>query len=333
MVNIAIVGAGGIAGKHVDCLQRIPNARIVGVIDIKRERAEAMAAANNAMVYDNLEDCLREVDLVYILTPPSFHRTLAVKAINAGKHVVCEKPISSTLKDAEIMVKTAREAKVKLMIAFNMRFRTGFGRLKKIFDSGELGNLVSFWSQRIGMGVGQGYNWRTDPELMCGMSIESLSHDIDLIRWIAGDIVDVRANILASRADLPGFDNNANVVFSLANGGTAIIHASWSSHLGINSRGIVGTNGTAFVEGPGLWDLMNLHWQTEDMASEMIEIIDEPLDICSYLAENRHFIDCIMNDIQPTVTGEDGLAALRVSHAILASHRDKMVISLPPNSL
>jgi len=333
MVNIAMVGAGGIAQRHVDCLQKIPNTRIVGIIDINRERAETMAAANNAMVYDDLEECLGEVDLVYILTPPSSHGTLAFKAINAGKHIVCEKPISNSLEDAEIMVESAREANVKLMIAFNMRFRKGFRCLKRMFDSGELGNLVSFWSQRIGMGVGQGYNWRIDPKLMCGMSIESLSHDIDLIRWMAGDIVDVRANIFESRVDLPGFDNNANVVFSLADGSTAIIHASWSSHLSMNSRGIVGTNGTAVVEGPGLWDLKNFHWKTQEMESEMMEVIDDQLDICSYLEESQHFVDCIENDLQPTVTGEDGLAALRVSCAILDSHREKVVVSLPPTSL
>jgi len=333
MLNIAIIGAGGIAKSHVGSLQKIPNTKIVGIIDINRERAEAMAATHNAMVYDDPEDCLGEVDLVYVLTPPSSHKELVLKAINAGKHVVCEKPISSSLEDAEIMVQAARTAKVKLIIAFNMRFRKGFRRLKKIFASGELGNLVSFWSQRIGMGVGQGYNWRTDPKLMCGMSIESLSHDIDLIRWIAGDIIDVRANVFESRADLPGFDNNANVVFSLANGSTAIIHASWSSHLGMNSRGIIGTKGTAFVEGPGLWDLKNFHWKTQDMEGEMIEVINDAFDSCSYLEENQHFIDCIVNDLQPTITGEDGLAALRVSQAILESYHKKVVVSVVTTSV
>jgi predicted dehydrogenase len=71
----------------------------------------------------------------------------------------------------------------------------------------------------------------------------------------------------------------------------------------------------------------------ENMESEMVEVIDDSFDRCSYLAENRHFIDCIVNDLQPIVTGEDGLAALRVSHAIITSHRDKMVISIPPTSL
>ena len=94
------------------------------------------------------------------------------------------------------MVQAAKQADVKLMVAFNNRFRKGFKRLKEMVNAGTLGKLVNMWSQRIGRGIPQGYNWRTDPQLMCGMSIESLSHDIDLIRWIAGEIVDVRANIV-----------------------------------------------------------------------------------------------------------------------------------------
>ena len=329
MIDIIMVGAGGIAKAHASSLLKIAEANIVGVVDLNREKAEAMANTVGASVYDRLEDCVDSVDVVYILTPPSTHRELALKAIDAGKHVVCEKPIAISVADAVAMVQAAKQANVKLMIAFNQRFRKGFKRLKTWVDEGRSGVLVNMWSQRMGMGIPRGYNWRTDPQLMCGMSIESLSHDIDLIRWIAGEIVDVRANIVISNPDLEGFDDNAQVVFTLANGGTAVIHASWSSHLGMNSRGVIGTHGTAVVDGPGLWDSQNFRWKTSDMEHERVEVINDSFaNSGSYETENRYFIDCLVNERQPTITGIDGLAALKVSHAILDSHHKKEVITI-----
>ena len=217
MINIVMVGAGGIARTHGGSLMRIPSANIVGVVDPNEERAETLASMVGAPVCESLEDCVDRADVVYILTPPSTHRELALKAIKAGKHVVCEKPISISVDDAVTMVQAAKQADVKLMVAFNNRFRKGFKRLKEMVNAGTLGKFVNMWSQRIGRGIPQGYNWRTDPQLMCGMSIESLSHDIDLIRWIAGEIVDVRANIVSSNPGLKGFDDNAHVVLTLSN--------------------------------------------------------------------------------------------------------------------
>jgi myo-inositol 2-dehydrogenase/D-chiro-inositol 1-dehydrogenase len=329
MINIVMVGAGGIARTHGSSLMRIPSANIVGVVDPNEERAETLASMVGAPVCESLEDCVDRADVVYILTPPSTHRELALKAIEAGKHVVCEKPISISLDDAAAMVQAAEQAGVKLMIAFNNRFRKGFNRLKEMVNAGTLGKLVNMWSQRIGPGIPQGYNWRTDPQLMCGMSIESLSHDIDLIRWIAGEIVDVRANIVSSNPGLKGFDDNAHVVLTLSDGGTAVIHASWSSHLGMNTRGVIGTLGTAVVEGPGLWDGKHLRWKTCEMEHEHIEVISDSYATSDcYEMESRHFIDCIVKDLPPAITGADGLTALRVSHAILDSHHKKEVISL-----
>ena len=328
MVRIAIVGAGGIANQHVEAIKAINDASIVAVVDVIKEKADHLATSCDATVYENMEECLPKVDVAYILTPPSFHKELAIKAVEAGKHVVVEKPIAIDIEDAESMVEAARKADVKIMIAFNMRFRKGFMRLKETIQSGKLGDVVNFWSQRLGIGVSPGINWRTTKGLLCGMSIESLSHDIDIIRWLLGEITDVRAKIFESNENLPGFDDNANIVFSLANGGIANIHASWSSHLSRNSRGIIGTKGTAMVEGNGLWNFTCFHLKTSDMENEIIEVINDNLDVKSYREESKHFIDCIKSNRQPTITGEDGLIALRISHAILTSHRENRIVSL-----
>jgi len=328
MVNVAIVGAGVIAKKHSEALSTVPSAKILAVVDVIEERAKALAEAHGARAYTRLGDCLSDVDLVYVLTPPSTHRDLALEAMAAGKHVVCEKPIAASMADAEVMVAAAEQYGTKLMVAFNMRYRRGFRMLRETAEAGTLGSIVSFWSQRLGIGVRQGYNWRTDPDLLCGMTVESLSHDIDMVRWIAGEIISVRATVFESRPDLPGFDDNASVILSLASGATAVIHASWSSHLERNSRGIVGTKGTAIVEGPGLWDLRELRVKTDGMPYETVSIINDAFDVSSYAAEDKAFVTCVENMLDPPVTGIDGLKALRVSQAILCSHLESRTVVL-----
>jgi len=267
MLRVAIVGAGGIARRHVEAVDQIDFARVVAVVDIDAAKAERLAGQAGAKSYTALEECVADVDVVHVLTPPSKRRAIVDIAAQAGRHIICEKPLAISLEDGEAIVTAAEAAGVKLMVAFNHRFRRGYSMVKDAVDSGDLGDIITVWSRRMGRGIPSGYNWRTDPNLMCGMSVESLSHDIDLIRWIGGEIVDVRATIQASNPDLPGFDDNAHVVMRLANGGSAFIHASWSSYLGSNSRGVVGTNGAAEVTGPGLWDSAEYRWRTSDMAS------------------------------------------------------------------
>jgi myo-inositol 2-dehydrogenase/D-chiro-inositol 1-dehydrogenase len=328
VVRIGIVGAGGIAQRHVEGLVALERAKITAVVDVRVERAAQLAQKAGATPYQTVADCLDQVDLVYVLTPPSLHRSLVVAAMEAGKHVVVEKPLASTLEDGEAMVAAARRNGVKLMTAFNMRFRLGFRRLKETLESGQLGKPIHMWSQRLGIGVGAGENWRTTPGLLCGMSVESLSHDIDLIHWLLGDIVQVAAQVRESRTDLPGFDDNASIVFGLANGAMATLHASWSSHIPYNTRGIVGERGTAMLTGRGLWDLTEFHLKTSEMEYEQIDMLNDRLDVNSYREEGRHFVECVADDKMPAITGEDGLRALRVSHAILASQQSGQTIIL-----
>jgi myo-inositol 2-dehydrogenase/D-chiro-inositol 1-dehydrogenase len=328
MINIALIGAGGIAHRHAEGLASIDDVCVAAVVDVVPERAAHLAARCGATAYESLAACLPGVDLVYVLTPPSSHRELAVEALRAGVPVLVEKPIAVELADAEAMVEASRETGVPLMVAFNMRFREGFVRLKETVEAGILGVPRHFWSQRLGIGVGPGSNWRTTPSLLCGMSIESLSHDIDLLRWIVGEVVDVRAVTRASHPELPGFDDNAHVVLTLSGGGSAVIHASWSSHLSRNARGVIGSAGTAMVAGSGLWNLDRFHLKTAAMAYETVELIGDRLDVQSYRAESAHFIDCLGAGRRPAITGEDGLAALRVSHAIRTAHRENRVVAI-----
>ncbi len=108
-VKVAVVGTGGIAKRHGFALKENPNAEIVGAIDVLKENREAFAAQWGGNPYDKLSDCLGDVDAVYVLTPPGFRRQYAVEAMNAGKHVFCEKPLAITVEDGDAIVEAAQK--------------------------------------------------------------------------------------------------------------------------------------------------------------------------------------------------------------------------------
>ncbi|MHC4251378.1 MAG: Gfo/Idh/MocA family protein [Planctomycetota bacterium] len=330
MVRIGIVGAGGIAQRHVEGLLQTDGAEVVAVADIERARAESTAAKCDARPAADMADILDLVDAVYICTPPTLHAEQVAAAARAGKHIFCEKPIATTMADALAIARAVADGGVRMMMGFNMRFRPPLVKLKGIAASGELGEVITYWTTRVGPGTPGAGNWRITPGLRCGMTIESVSHDIDLMRWICGEAVDVRGRVANSLTELDGYDDNMCAVMRLAGGGSAVFHVSWSSHVGMNSRGIVGTKGTARLEGRSMWGLSKLTVRHADADSaEVTEFPDEEAGYMAYRDEGRHFVECLRSGEPFLVTEADGVAALELSLAIHESSREGRVVKLP----
>jgi myo-inositol 2-dehydrogenase/D-chiro-inositol 1-dehydrogenase len=327
-----IIGAGGIAQKHAEALMRIAGVEIAAVLDPRESNAKALAGKYGGRVISGIEEALDDVHMVHLLTPPSKRLDYARLAIRAGKHVFCEKPIAVALDDAIEMTRLAREADVFFMTGFNMRFRPGYLMLQEDVLSGRLGNIISVWSHRIGPGAGfnapLGDSWRTEPGLVCGMTIESLSHDIDMIQGLGLEIEKVSAWIYGGRSDLPAFDNHAQVVLGLKGGRSGIINASWASHLPMSARGVIGTKGTAAVCGDGFFDFMDYRIKSEASDHEQIIRINDPFDAESYYMENKYFIECIRTNTPPDISAENGLKSLVVSLAIIESARTGKAVEL-----
>ena len=334
MTKIGFLGAGGVAGVHARAIEMVADAVVSAVFDVNGEAAARMAVSTGAVACATVDDLLRSCDAVYILTPPHTHRELAVKALKAGKPVMCEKPLAISLDDGRAIADTAATAGVPFMVGFSMRYRPSYRRLKAIHDSGSLGKPLTFWFQR--MFGGGGYdpsNWRYRPESQSGMSIESLSHQIDLIRWIFGEIDTVYANVTASFPELPDVDNNVHALFTLENGASAMLHLSWSSYLSFNTTGINGTDGTVRIWGDGGADHDKMFLKTRASGAEEVTDLSEKYDEKIMANEGRGFLDLIHgrdgagggSDV-PGV--RDGLRALEISHAMLASSTEKHPIKV-----
>ena len=333
-MKTVIIGAGGIAQPHAKALERL-GVQIAGVLDVSKDKALAFSGRYGCPVIGDLDDIIGKVDMIHLLTPPSERVGYVRTAAAAGKHIFIEKPIAINISDAEEIISLAGAGRVKLMVNFNHRFRDGFLMLKEAFDSGALGEAVSLYAQRFG--AGHGFlnafepSWRTRKDLMCGMSIESLSHEIDMLLQIAGGIDTVSAVVSETIAELPGFDNNVSASFRTSTGAVGSIHASWTSHLGHSERGVIGTKGSAVISGNDLFSFEEFTIRTEGMpyprvtkVGELFSLVDDH----SFDRTNKHFMECVINDAAPASSGEDGLRALKVSLAILESSRLGKVVKV-----
>jgi predicted dehydrogenase len=112
MIKIGMVGAGHIANTHAACLQRIPEVNIAGIFDTTQEKAADMAERYGANTYHDLDSMLSEVDAVYVCTTPKFHREAAIRAVESGIHVFCEKPLTVTVEDAEAIEEAVNRSDV-----------------------------------------------------------------------------------------------------------------------------------------------------------------------------------------------------------------------------
>ena len=333
-MKTVIIGAGGISQPHAKALAKL-GVQIAAVLDVNKDNARSFSGRFGCPVAENLDEVIGEVDMIHLLTPPSQRVEYVRKAAAAGKHIFIEKPIAIDIKDAEEIIALAKDSKVKLMVNFNHRFRDGFLMLKEAFDSGALGEVVSLYTQRFG--AGHGFlnafepSWRTRKDLMCGMCVESLAHEIDMLLQIAGGIDSVSAVVSETIPELPGFDNNVSASFRTVTGAVGSIHASWTSHLGHSERGVIGSKGSAVISGNDLFSFEEFTIRTEDMPYPRVTKVGELFSLTedhSFERTNKHFIECITDDAEPKATGEDGLRALRISRAILESSKLGKVVKI-----
>lgn len=326
MINVGFIGAGGVAKSHQAAISDIDDARLAAVYDVNRDASRKISDACAADCCDSVDEAIEKSDAVYVLTPPHTHKDIVLKALSAGRHVLCEKPLSVSLEDGKEMADAAHQSSAHFMVAFSQRFRDSYRQMRDIYRSGRLGDAITFYYQRMfGGGSYNPNNWRYRPESRCGMSIESLSHQIDLVRWSIAEISSVYARAVASFEELPDVDNNVHAVLNLTNGCVATIHVSWSSYLSLNTTGINGTEGTLRINGSGGMNHDEMLVNCRDSEAESIAL-DEPYGKEVFKQQSVHFLDCIRRGVSPQCTARDGLRALEVSHAILeSSHSGKQV--------
>jgi predicted dehydrogenase len=200
-LKVAIAGLGFIGPAHIEALRRIPNIEVVAISDIDEETAKAKALELGiSFSTADLDQLLKsDIDSIHICTPNNLHYEMAKKALKAGKHVICEKPLATTVAEAEALIALADEKNLVNAVHFNIRYYPLIRQMKVMREKGELGEVYSIIGSYLQdwLFYETDYNWRLEPE-QSGESraiADIGSHLIDLLKYISGlEIVEVMAD-------------------------------------------------------------------------------------------------------------------------------------------
>jgi len=200
-MKVAIVGAGFMGGVHAGCYQQIDDVDLAAVVDVRPEQREKLAGEHGATPFSTLEQVLADetIDIVDCCLPTYLHRDCVVAALDAGKHVLCEKPFATSLQECDDMIAASKRAGRKFMIAQVIRFWPEYAATKAYVDTGALGEILAIVAHRLASPPGWSQeNWLLQPAKSLGAVVDMQVHDLDFVRYLLGDPVSVTSTALLS---------------------------------------------------------------------------------------------------------------------------------------
>lgn len=338
-LKIAVIGCGSIAKhRHLPEYEANGNVEIAAVCDIVEERAEEFARKYQAKAYTNYEELLADakIDAVSVCTPNYLHAPISIAALNAGKHVLCEKPMATSRQEALSMISAAKNNGKKLMIGHNQRFVNSHVKAKRLIENGEVGKIYSF---RTAFGHPGPEKWSADGEqswffikdqAFIGAMGDLGVHKTDLIRFILGEeIVEVGAFVETSAKTNSDVDDNAVCVLKTESGVIGTLAASWSYvSKEDNSTIIYGEKAILRLEEDPDFSLIIHYKNGETVKYELgqIQSNEEGGQQSSYVIDQ--FINCILDGTEPPISGEEGMKSLNVIFAALESNKTKQIVKV-----
>jgi myo-inositol 2-dehydrogenase/D-chiro-inositol 1-dehydrogenase len=321
MLTIGFIGAGWVAEQHLAALKQLEDVRVAAIYNPTRARAEKLASQCYAEVAGSPSDVIRNVDVVYALAPQDMRVAHVMEAARYGKHIFCEKPLANTLSEADRQLEVVEKAGVKMQMGFVMRHFANFKLLHDTFASGELGDLVTVWTRRIWFRTFPADHYQASIARCGGFTNELNVHDFDWLRTIGGEVESVYGRTLGTRQDRDVEENS----WSMLNfrQGFGVVGTSWLASLADTSAGIIGTKGTILLQG-GVVTKKLLDSDVE----QRFEFDEANLMADAYLAQEREFIHCILEDKQPPADGHAGRAATAIALAVLKAARTGEVVRM-----
>jgi predicted dehydrogenase len=328
--RIALVGCGYWGSKHARVLHSMERVADVVLVDSQEDRLRSLARSYKAVrCYPTLPAALPHVDAVVVASPPSTHVAVALAAIQAGKHVLVEKPLAPTSAGARTLVSAAAEQGVVLMVGQTFEYNPAVQKLRDLVQSGELGELYYLDSARLNLGL-----YQNDVNVIFDLA----PHDVSIINYVLGS-KPVAAAAWACRHAHPRFEDVAYLRLFydedfVDNGMSANIHVSWLDPCKVRRVTAVGSKKMAVyndlaaderirildkgVSPPPVGDDLTqppMSYRYGDIVVPFVSP-EEPLSV-----QDRHFIDCIESGRRPLTDGENGLAVVEALEAAEVSRR------------
>ena len=346
-IKLGIIGCGGIAnGKHLPSLSKVKKVELVAFCDIEVSKAEQAAeqyGTENAKVYEDYKELLRDesIDVIHVLTPNISHAEISIAAMEAGKHVLCEKPMAKTASEAKEMLDVAKSTGKKLTIGYDNRFRPDSQHLHKITSRGDLGEIYFAKAHAVRRRAVPTWGVFLDEEKQGGGPLIDIgTHALDLTLWmmnnykpksVMGSVYHkLGKNENAANAWGPWdpekftVEDSAFGFITMENGATISLEASWALNtLDVDEAkcSLSGTEGGADMK-DGLRingeDMGNLYATKVDLGAGGVAYYDGASESNADL-EARLWIDSIINDTEPTVKPEQAYVVTQILEAIYES--------------
>lgn len=333
-MRTAIIGAGLQCRRRAPVLVDSKEDKLVSISSLNFDHAEVMARQFGCIADKTWQDTVNrdDVEAVIICTPPKDHSEISIAAMRAGKHVLCEKPLTKTVAEAVEMIKVAQETKRVLKCGFNHRHHPAIGEAKKRLDAGDLGKPL-FARCRYGICGRPGYEkeWRADPtQSPGGQFIEQGTHGIDLIRWFMGEIGEVACMTSTHYFKNQPLEDDGFAMFRSASGGTASLHTSMVQWQNLFSFEITGDEGYARIEGlGGTYGTEMLYLGKRDFTSPFQDhVIQYRGGDISWRDEWREFVSAIKENREPIGNGADGIASMRIALAAYQAEKEHRVLRI-----
>ncbi|MDQ1910192.1 Gfo/Idh/MocA family oxidoreductase [Paenibacillus sp. GD4] len=346
-LKVGIIGCGGIAnGKHLPSLAKLEQVDIVAFCDIIIGRAEEAAGkygAEGAKVYEDYRELLQDasIDVIHVCTPNDSHAEISIAAMEAGKHVMCEKPMAKTAADARRMVEAAKRTGKKLTVGYNNRFRADSLYLKRLCEDGELGDIYYGKAHAIRRRAVPTWGVFLDEEKQGGGPLIDIgTHALDLTLWVMNNY-EPKVVLGTKFHKLSGKENAANAwgpwdpakftvedsamgMIVMKNGATIVLESSWALNtLDVKEAKVTlcGTEAGADME-----DGLRLNGEKHSrLYTNKIQLESGGVDFYAGKKESpqdtemRMWIDAVIHDKQPVVTPEQACVVSEILEAIYES--------------
>ena len=346
MFNIGIIGCGKIAQvRHIPEYMENPDARLAAFYDINMQRARELAEKYGAKACESVEALLadKSIDAVSVCAANFAHASITIDALNAGKHVLCEKPMATTLAECEAMVEAAEKNGKFLMIGHNQRLAKAHAAAKELLNQGLIGDIVTF---RTTFGHGGPETWSVDPgknvwffdkkKAAMGAMADLGIHKTDLIQFLTGQRVvrtTARVTTLDKRdanGDLIGVDDNAVCIYEMSGGAFGTMTASWTYYgAEDNSTILYGTKGIMRIyDDPAHSIVVKLSdgtvktYDVEQIQTNDNQTKSGVIDL---------WMDCLKNNKAPEISGREALSAMRAVFASIESSEKGCAVEIPEN--
>jgi predicted dehydrogenase len=328
-IGVAVAGCGMIAGIHVSALQELPEAKAVGAWSRSPDRATRFAAERGVKPYGSFEDLLADpaVDAVIVCLPSGYHAEYGIRAAEAGKHVIVEKPIDITEARARALIQACRTAGRHLSVIFQSRYSPAARKVRRALDEGRLGRLI----------LGDAYiKWYRTPQYYAsnawratkaidggGALINQSIHGIDLLQWLMGGARRVCGLVRTTTHRIESEDVGVAVV-EFAGGAVGVVEGTTAIQPGFKERlEIHGQNGSVTLEGGRVVSWKVEGCREQDYLDPEMPAFGDPaspaISNVNHKAQLQDILGAIQAGKPSLVSGEEGLKALKLVLGIYES--------------